>query len=53
MHHSNGPIRSDTRPARCLRHHVWMAACDDCHEAHAALLARGRSTSPRPVDQAA
>jgi hypothetical protein len=21
--------------ARCLRHHVWMAACDECREAHA------------------
>jgi len=23
------------RAARCLRHHVWMAACDDCRDAHA------------------
>jgi hypothetical protein len=23
------------RPARCYRHHVWMAACPDCRDAHA------------------
>jgi hypothetical protein len=21
------------RPAQCLRHHVWMAACPDCRDA--------------------
>ncbi|WP_176522974.1 hypothetical protein [Blastococcus aggregatus] len=26
------------RAARCFRHHVWLAACDDCREAHADLL---------------
>ncbi|MDP5182558.1 hypothetical protein QOZ88_07895 [Blastococcus sp. BMG 814] len=26
----------DQKPttSRCLRHHVWMAACADCREAH-------------------
>ncbi|MCV2488063.1 hypothetical protein OF117_01695 [Geodermatophilus sp. YIM 151500] len=28
----------DRRPQRCLRHRVWMAACDDCLAAHAELL---------------
>jgi hypothetical protein len=31
-----------TRPMQCLRHHVWMAACPDCHDAR---IARRRSTS--------
>jgi hypothetical protein len=30
----NTQIHDDQhRPARCLRHHVWMAACPDCHDA--------------------
>lgn len=44
--------RSDDRSARtsrphlCLRHHVWMAACDDCRAAHAALLSHQADTAP-------
>jgi hypothetical protein len=25
-----------SRPAQCLRHHKWMAACTDCRDARAA-----------------
>jgi hypothetical protein len=34
------------RPARCLRHHVWMAACGQCREARAALLTNGSEGTP-------
>ncbi len=27
---------STLRTPRCYRHHVWMAACDDCRAAHPA-----------------
>ncbi|MFW3169689.1 hypothetical protein [Geodermatophilus sp. CPCC 206100] len=33
VHHPTDPVRPDPRPVRCLRHHVWMAACDDCRDA--------------------
>jgi hypothetical protein len=34
--HSNVTPRPETqRRARCLRHHVWMAACADCKDARA------------------
>ncbi len=33
--------------SRCLRHHVWMASCGDCREAHAPILQRARETGPR------
>jgi hypothetical protein len=34
---------------RCFRHHVWMAYCGDCREAHALLLRKNRETgSPKP-----
>ncbi|RBY91205.1 hypothetical protein DQ241_05960 [Blastococcus sp. TF02A-30] len=40
-HHTHEPssrlrdrVRTQAdRQARCLRHHVWMAACDDCRDA--------------------
>lgn len=36
------------RPLRCLRHRVWMAACEDCRTAHIARLAtRPAVTAPR------
>ncbi|MGY1722915.1 hypothetical protein [Blastococcus sp. SYSU DS0533] len=37
----------DQKPTtlRCLRHHVWMAACTDCREAHRVQAAR-RATTP-------
>jgi hypothetical protein len=28
------------RPAQCLRHHKWMAACTDCRDARAATRPR-------------
>lgn len=47
--HSDDRADRLPRPALCLRHHVWMAACDDCRDAHAALLTRraGRGPAPR------
>lgn len=27
-------VSAAARPIRCLRHRVWMAACDDCRDAH-------------------
>ncbi|WP_158544872.1 hypothetical protein [Blastococcus sp. TF02-09] len=45
MSTQHDPIHLTTprpRPAaRCLRHHVWLAACGDCREQHAEVL-RGR-----------
>lgn len=32
-----------SRPDRCLRHHVWMAACDDCRAAHTSKSRRSTS----------
>lgn len=30
---------TDRRPsAKCMRHGVWMAACDECRRAHAPLV---------------
>ncbi|MGY1771172.1 hypothetical protein [Blastococcus sp. SYSU D00813] len=48
QHDQHAPVRTAVsaaaRPLRCLRHRVWMAACDDCRDAH-----RDRSTAaPRP-----
>ena len=48
LHHPNGPEQSPTtlsrvslaRPAQCLRHHKWMAACDDCRDARTADRSR-------------
>jgi hypothetical protein len=37
-----------SRPFLCLRHHVWMAACDDCRAAHAALLTHRADSAPAP-----
>jgi hypothetical protein len=34
------------RPFRCLRHHVWMAACDDCRKQHAPRVRRQKSANP-------
>jgi hypothetical protein len=37
--HSHSPLLNRPhRPLRCLRHRVWMAACDDCRTAHTARL---------------
>jgi hypothetical protein len=33
------------RPFRCLRHHVWMAACDDCRKEHATQTGRQQRTT--------
>jgi hypothetical protein len=42
MHDPKEQIRSETRrPARCFRHHKWMAACDDCRDVRAASLVSG------------
>jgi hypothetical protein len=38
-------VHNQNRPndlTRCLRHQVWLAACDTCREAHAHLLAGRR-----------
>ena len=35
MHGPNDPVTPRPRRARCLRHHVWMAACTDCRDARA------------------
>jgi hypothetical protein len=32
-HHPNDPKNIADPPVRCLRHHVWMAACPDCRDA--------------------
>src|SRR4051794_28259727 len=38
-HDPNEQIRLDPRrPSRCLRHHVWMAACDECRDVRAAVV---------------
>ncbi|MGY1718782.1 MULTISPECIES: hypothetical protein [unclassified Blastococcus] len=37
-------------PVRCLRHHVWMAACPDCRDAHRTPAHRtpgARTPAPR------
>ena len=34
------------RPARCFRHSVWMAVCDDCRAAHADLVSSVRKRTP-------
>ncbi|MDT0277983.1 hypothetical protein [Blastococcus goldschmidtiae] len=45
QHDQNRPTAPRSHPTpRCLRHHVWLAACDDCREQHAGLL-RGRRSS--------
>jgi hypothetical protein len=28
------------RPFRCLRHHVWMAVCDDCRKQRTSVIRR-------------
>jgi hypothetical protein len=33
------------RPARCLRHGVWMAVCDDCRAARADLVSGERKAT--------
>jgi hypothetical protein len=46
QHNRIHPTASRPRPSvRCLRHHVWLAACGDCREAHADLIA-GRPGAP-------
>jgi hypothetical protein len=46
-HRPNRQIHLDPRPARCLRHHVWMAACDDCRKQRISLLRRQKHTAAR------
>jgi hypothetical protein len=46
VHHLNDRTRTGPRPARCLRHHVWMAACGDCRDAHTAPVRDLRETGP-------
>ncbi|WP_155858930.1 hypothetical protein [Candidatus Blastococcus massiliensis] len=44
VHDRNRPNVPRPRPAyRCLRHHVWLAACDDCRTEHADLLTGRRA----------
>jgi hypothetical protein len=33
QHHPDDRTALPPRPARCLRHHVWMAACPACRDA--------------------
>jgi hypothetical protein len=52
QHHpnTNTPVPSRSRStSRCHRHHVWMAACTDCRDAHAPLVKakRQRTTAAR------
>lgn len=35
----------DQRPAQCLRHHVWIASCDDCRDARPLPRQRAASSS--------
>jgi len=43
VHDPNDQVPFDPRrPARCLRHHVWMAACDECRDVRAAVVKGGR-----------
>jgi hypothetical protein len=45
--HEKKPLNPD-RPARCLRHSVWMAVCDDCRAARADLVSGGpKATAAR------
>jgi hypothetical protein len=44
-HHPDTVTTVPQREARCLRHHVWMAACDDCRDAHA--VPRQRTAADR------
>jgi len=37
-HHLTQITVQPSRPVRCLRHHVWMAACDDCRDARTARV---------------
>ncbi|WP_217638098.1 hypothetical protein [Geodermatophilus poikilotrophus] len=47
VHH---PARPVLRPARCLSHHVWMAACSDCRDAHAELTTSRRGAGQQRTD---
>jgi hypothetical protein len=44
--HRTDPQLPVRRPLRCLRHRVWLAACDDCRIAHSTARAdsRGQGT---------
>ena len=44
QHHANTntTVRSRSTTSRCHRHHVWMAACTDCRDAHAPLVKGAR-----------
>lgn len=39
-------LQRPPRPVICLRHHVWMAACDDCRAAHSVLTRRTPEGTP-------
>jgi len=46
VHDPNHHNRAHARPSsRCLRHHVWMAYCGDCRDAHAPLVKSRRETA--------
>jgi len=45
MHTRNQITVQPSRPARCLRHHVWMAACGDCRDARSARVSGERDTT--------
>ena len=38
QHHPDKSLLIPDHPVRCLRHSVWMAVCDDCRAAHAAVV---------------
>jgi len=44
-HHSDLNHVPWTRPVRCFRHHVSMAACDDCRRVRTDQLARRRAAA--------
>jgi hypothetical protein len=47
LHPDSHLLTRPRRPLRCLRHRVWMAACDDCRTAHTARLLA--ATTPVPT----
>ena len=48
-HHPNVRLTPVTpRALRCLRHRVWMAACEDCRAAHVERLESDRNPTVPP-----
>ncbi|WP_170182365.1 hypothetical protein [Blastococcus colisei] len=43
VHHPNQVHSQHSRPLRCLRHHVSMAACEDCRYVRTAQIQRERT----------